>query len=167
MTSTGPFDPLERFSEIERLVSKIYFRFSHLFLHHSELRDFWWEMAEQEEQHSSILLACKEMIKNYSDEVLDPSITQAKAHELRERLLDFLAKGTPSLTVEEAFRIALEIETSEIDAIYSNLLQLGGPKIGQTLGNLGVPASVQRQKLKSALRQYCKDPELLAAAEQI
>jgi hypothetical protein len=161
------FDPLEGFSEIEHLVAKIYFRFSHVFLHLPELRDFWWEMAKQEEQHSSILLACKEMIENYSDETLDPTVTQAKAEELRGKLLDFLAKGIPSLTVEEAFKIALDIETSEIDAIYSKLLQLGGPKIGQTLENLGVPASVQRQKLKSAIRQYCKDTELLAAAEQI
>lgn len=162
-----PFDPLGRFSQIESLVSKIYFRFSHLFLHQRELRDFWWEMAVEEDQHSSILLACREIIENYSDETLDPSITQQKADELREKLLDFLGKGTRSLTVEEAFRIALEIETSEVDAIYSKLLQLGGPKIAKTLENLGVPASVQRQKLKSALSQYCKDPELLAAAEQL
>ncbi|HEV8343022.1 MAG TPA: hypothetical protein VGR30_11695 [Candidatus Binatia bacterium] len=161
------FDPLEQFSEIENLVGKIYFRFSHLFLPRPELRDFWWEMAVQEEQHSSILLACKEMIENYSDETLDPSVTRQKADELREKLLDFLSKGTPSLTVEQAFKIALEIETSEIDAIYSKLLHLGGPKIAQTLENLGVPASVQRQKLKSALRQYCDDPDLLASAEQL
>jgi rubrerythrin len=161
------FDSLQRFSEIERLVGRIYLRFSHLFLHQPDLRDFWWEMAVEEEQHSSILLACREMIENYSDETLDPSITQQKADELREKLLDFLSKGTPSLTVEEAFRIALDVETSEIDAIYSKLLHLGGPKIAHTLGNLGVPASIQRQKLKSALRQYCKNPHLLAVAEQL
>src|SRR5919198_3975759 len=107
MDSDMQFDPLERFSEIERLVAKIYFRFSHLFLHHSELRNFWWDMAKEEEQHGSILLACREMIQNYSDETLDPSITQGKAEELRGKLLDFLSKGTPSLTVEQAFKIAL------------------------------------------------------------
>ena len=32
MSTREPFDPLIRFAEIERLVSKIYFRFSHLFL---------------------------------------------------------------------------------------------------------------------------------------
>jgi hypothetical protein len=45
------------------------------------------------------------------------------------------------------------------------LLQLGGPKIAKTMENLGVPASVQRQKLKVALRQFCSDPALLRAAE--
>jgi hypothetical protein len=33
--------------------------------------------------------------------------------------------------------------------------------------NLGVPASVQRQKLKAALRQFCSDAELLRAADRL
>jgi hypothetical protein len=161
------FDPLARFSEIERLVSKIYLRFSHLFFHRPALREFWWEMGLEEEQHSSILLACKTLIENYEDEALDPSITQEIAEELKEKLSAFLRRGTPSLTVDEAFRIALEIETSEIDVIYGRLLQLGGPKIAQTMQNLGVPASVQRQKLKAALRRYSSDAKLLAQAERL
>ena len=32
MSSLEPFNSLERFAEIERLVSKIYYRFSHLFM---------------------------------------------------------------------------------------------------------------------------------------
>jgi len=161
------FDPLERFAEIERLASKIYLRFSHLFLHQAEVRDFWWDMGMEEEQHASILLACREIIENYEDEKLDPSISREKADQLKEQLSSYLGKGTPSLDVEEAFKIALEIETSEIDAIYSKLLQLGGPKIAQTMQNLGVPASVQRQKLKAALRRFCSDAQLLAEAERL
>jgi rubrerythrin len=161
------FDPLERFAEIERLVSKVYYRFSHLFLSDGELRDFWWDMAGEEEQHAAILHACKALIQNYDDEKLDPSITEAAAERLRIKVAGYLSKGTPSLTVDEAFRIALEIETSEIDAIYGKLLQLGGPKIAQTMQNLGVPASVQRQKLKAALRRFSSNVELLSAAERL
>ena len=160
------FDLLERFAEVERLASKIYFRFSHLFLQQPELRDFWWEMGVEEEQHALILLACRELIKNYTDEALDPSISEGKAEALKGQLSVYLGKGTPSIGMEEAFRIALEIETSEIDTIYSKLLSLGGPKIAKTMENLGVPASVQRQRLKSALQRFCKDPELLQAARQ-
>ena len=167
MASEVRFDPLQRFADIERLVSKVYFRFSHLFLHHTELRDFWWEMAVEEEEHASILLACKQMIENYEDEAIDPTITQEKADQLGEQIRSYLSKGTPSISIEEAFRTALEIETSEIDAIYSKLLHLGGPKIAKTLENLGVPASVQRQKLKSALQRFCEDPQLLSAAQQL
>lgn len=167
MNTPEPFDPLLRFAEIERLVSKIYYRFSHLFLTQPELRDFWWEMAREEEQHASILAACRDLILNYQDESLDPMISSNKADELAGRLQVFLSRGTPSLGVEEAFKIALDIESSEIDVIYGKLLQLGGPQIGKTMENLGVPASVQRQKLKAALRRFCSDPELLRAAERL
>jgi hypothetical protein len=165
MSTREPFDPLLRFAEIERLVSKIYFRFSHLFLPQPKLRDFWWEMAREEEQHACILNACRALIENYEDEKLDPSISLQKAEELEQWLLAYVKRGMASITVEEAFRTALQIESSEIDVIYGRLLQLGGPKIAKTMENLGVPASVQRQKLKLALRQFCSDPELLRAAE--
>jgi hypothetical protein len=107
------------------------------------------------------------MVQNYEDETLDPSISKKRADELKAQLESYLRRGTPSIAIEEAFRIALEIETSEIDAIYSKLVSLGGPKIGKTMENLGVPASVQRQKLKAALSRFCKDPQLLQAAEQL
>lgn len=167
MSAQEPFDPLARFAAIERLVSKIYYRFSHMFLNLPEVRDFWWEMAREEEQHACILFACKALIQNYDDETLDPAISRGKAQDLEDRLTSLLAQGMVSLPVEEAFRMSLEIESSEIDAIYSKLLQLGGPQIAKTMENLGVPASVQRQKLKSAVRQFCSDPRMLAAAERL
>ena len=168
MTSAPePFDPLGKFAEIERLVAKIYFRFSHLFLNLPELRDFWWEMAREEEQHACILNACRAVIENYEDEALDPAINFDKAEQLTAWLHSFLARGTASSTIEAAFHVALQIETSEIDAIYSKLVRLGGPNIAKTMENLGVPASVQRQKLKAALRHFCSDPQLLQAAERL
>jgi len=167
MSTQQPFDVLLAFAEIERLVSRIYYRFSHLFLDDGDLRDFWWEMAREEEQHACILAACRAVIVNYEEDAIDPMISQDKARELEARLRAYLGRGTPRLSVNDAFKIALEIEHSEIDVIYGKLLQLGGPQIGKTMENLGVPASVQRQKLKAALRQYCSDPELLRGAEQL
>jgi hypothetical protein len=167
MSLSEPFDPLEDFAEIERLVAKIYFRFSHLFLAVPALRDFWWEMAKEEEQHACILHACRAIIENYDDEALDASISREKAQALSTKLNSFLTEGIRSLTIEEAFRIALDLESSELDAIYSKLLQLGGPDIAKTMENLGVPASVQRQKLKAALRRFCTNPALLRAAEAL
>jgi hypothetical protein len=167
MSIQESFDPLSRFAGIERLVSKIYYRFSHMFLDLPDVRDFWWEMAREEEQHACILFACKALIENYDDETLDPTISREKAQALENRLNSLLAQGMVSLPVEEAFRMSLEIESSEIDAIYSKLLQLGGPQIARTMENLGVPAKVQRQKLKVAMRRFCSNPELLAAAERL
>ena len=124
-------------------------------------------MAREEEQHGCILHACKALIENYEDEDARsrPSAATRPGTE-HDGSSSFLSQASgPSLSVEEAFRIALEIESSEIDAIYSKLLHLGGPQIAKTMENLGVPASVQRQKLKVALRRFCSNPELLQAAE--
>jgi rubrerythrin len=167
MTATAPGDIWQGFAEVERQVSRIYYRFSHLFLDRPELRDFWWEMAREEEQHACILAACQAVIVNFDEDRLGPEVSPEKARELRDRLASLLGRGQATLGVEEAFRIALEIEGSEIDAIYSKLIHLGGPQIAKTMENLGVPASVQRQKLKAALRRYCSDPELLRAAERL
>jgi len=167
MSSLEPFDAMLRFAEIERLVSKIYYRFSHLFMTQPELRDFWWAMAKEEEQHACILHACRALVVNYEDDKLDPKINAAKADELREWLLAYLRRGTAELSVDESFRIALEVESSEVDAIYGKLLQLGGPQIAKTMENLGVPASAQRLKLKGALRRFTANPALIQAAARL
>jgi hypothetical protein len=113
------------------------------------------------------LQACRAVIANYDEERVDPTVNRDRAERLQQWLQAFLARGTAALTVDESFRIALDIESSEIDAIYGKLIHLGGEQIARTMENLGVPASIQRQKLKAALRRFCANPELLRAAERL
>jgi methylthioribose-1-phosphate isomerase len=113
------------------------------------------------------LAACGALIVNYEGDKIDPALSREKVEQLATYLRALLQRGTPAIGVEAAFRMALEIESSEIDAIYSKLIHLGGPQIAKTMENLGVPTSVQRQKLKAALRRYCSNPELLQAAERL
>lgn len=160
-------DPLVRFAEIERLAGRVYFRFSHLFLHVPELRDFWWQMAVEEEQHASVLIAIRTVIESYREGAADLAIGQDKADQLEARLLAYLGKGTPMITVDESFSIALDIESSEIDAIFSKLLQLGGPRLANVMAQFGVPASAQIRKLKSMISRYSENPELRARAESL
>lgn len=122
--SRTEFDPLVVSAEIKWLVAKIYFRFSHLFLHHPSLRDLWWEMAMEKEQHACILTVMSTVVKN--DSATDvPGQSGEKTDQLKEALTSYLRRGTPTITPEEAFRIALEIEASEIDVTCSELLKLG------------------------------------------
>ena len=167
MSQPEPFDPLLRFAEIERPSFENLLPILPPLSRSAGTARFWWEMARDEEQHAAILLACKALIDNYDDESPDPEISRAKADELKEKLLRYLSHGTAKLQIEDAFRIAVQIEGSEIDAIYSKLLQLGGPHIAKTMQNLGVPASVQRQKIKSALRRFCNDPAILTEADRL
>ena len=68
MSTQEPFDPLIQFAEIERLVSKIYFCFSHLFFAALKLRDFWWEMAKEEEPGRGAWLRLGQKSKPYLSE---------------------------------------------------------------------------------------------------
>lgn len=165
MDSKAGFDTLQRFAEVEQLVAKVYFRFSHLFISRPELRDCWWQMGMDEDQHSAILLACREIAGEEARDVLRRTNSREKAEKLESQLGDYLAKGTRSITLDGAFRIALEIENSELDAIYQRLLLSCGPKIAKSLEKLGVPASVQRKKLKSAILRFTLEPSLRSAAQ--
>ncbi len=120
-----------------------------------------------EEQHASVLLACKAIIENIPREPMDPSINQQTADHFEAQLQAYLSKGTQSITVEKAFRIALEMETSEVDVIYNKLLRSCGPKVAQTMAKFGVPASVQRAKLKAAILRFSMESKLRAAAEEL
>ncbi|OGP98412.1 MAG: hypothetical protein A2W10_12460 [Deltaproteobacteria bacterium RBG_16_55_12] len=124
MEKLRSYDRLQALAEIEQLAAKIYFRFSHLFLHHLSLRDFWWEMAKEKERHACILTVAGAVVKNDPD-ADDPGLRREKNDQLRERLTLFLRRGTPTITPEEAFRIARKIEACEINVIYSELLKAG------------------------------------------
>jgi len=118
------FDHLVTFAEIERLIGKIYFRFSHLFLHHPTLRDFWWEMGMEREQHACNLSVMSAVVNNDSSPD-NPSVSREKTDQLKQTLTSYLRRGTPAITPKEALRIARKIEACEIDVIYSDLLDAG------------------------------------------
>ncbi|NIO06432.1 MAG: hypothetical protein GTO40_00020, partial [Deltaproteobacteria bacterium] len=90
MSTKSDFDPLERFAGIERLAGKVYFKLSDLFLGQGELRNFWWQMAMDEEQHASVLIACKTLMDEASQQPLDPSVNAEAAHRLETKLRSYL-----------------------------------------------------------------------------
>ena len=109
-------DSLMAFAEIERLIGKIYFRFSHLFFHHPSLRDFWWEMGMAKERQAAILTAIKVASQNCAGNS-ETGIDCDGTEKLKGQLRAYLSKGTPAITAEEAFTKALEIENSETGMI--------------------------------------------------
>jgi hypothetical protein len=109
-------DLLMAFAEIKRLTSKVYFRFSHLFLNHPSLRDFWWEMGMVKERQAAILIAIKVACQNCAG-TSETGIGCDGTEKLKGQLKAYLSKGTPAITAEEAFTKALEIEDSETGMI--------------------------------------------------
>jgi len=129
-------DSLQAFAEVERLTSKVYFRFSHLFLNHPSLRDFWWEMGMVKERQAAILMAIKAACQNCAGKS-ETGMGREGATCLKGQLTAYLSKGTPAITVEEAFRKALEIESSETNVILKLVdSETGGlPKLGVRIGD--------------------------------
>jgi hypothetical protein len=109
-------DSLRAFVEIERLIAKVYFRFSHLFFHHPSLRDFWWEMGMAKERQAAILTAIKVASQNCAGNS-ETGVGCDGTETLKGQLKAYLSKGTPAITAEEAFTKALEIEDSETGMI--------------------------------------------------
>lgn len=107
----------ETFQGFEEQVASVYFTMSRQFASHTRLSWFWAEMTFEELQHGSTLRFCRESALFSVEEVSEESIARIRA--LLERAATVAADK--ELTVTEAFRLAFEIESSEIDDIYEKL----------------------------------------------
>lgn len=113
---------LDRCIAVERTVSEVYDVLARRAEGDSALREFWGAMAQDERQHARKLETWRALAASE-----DPAHrTAAEGFEAGLREVEELvaeawrqAEGASS----PAFAIALEIEMSELDAIYSTLLQ--------------------------------------------
>jgi hypothetical protein len=153
-------DSLTAFAEVERLTSKVYFRFSHLFLQHPSLRDFWWEMGMAKERHAAILMAITVASQNCAGNS-ETGVGRDGANWLKGELKVYLSKGTPAITVEDAFRKALEIESSEVDVIS----KLGSAETAGDFRSWAFRPAIQIEQFKMALRNFRRHPEFLRESQ--
>ena len=106
-----------RFVEFEERAAAIYLHFASRFKQKSPLSLFWLNMAVEEKQHAGLLQFClAEGL--FAAELPDSAKTQ--------RLLGFITRlekqaHDPNLTIEEAFVLAIQLESSEINSIYCHL----------------------------------------------
>jgi len=118
------YELLTAFAEIERLIGKVYFRFSHLFIQHPTLRDYWWEMAVAKERHAcNLTVLCAVVENDFSADNL--GLRQEKIDRLRETLTAYLRMGVPAIAAEQAFRVARKMEACAKEAIDGDCLDAG------------------------------------------
>jgi rubrerythrin len=108
-----------RFFEFEERAAGIYLEFVSRFSRDSELSSFWLDMAMQEKQHAGLLQFC------LRDSLFARSLPDSTEIQKLTALFKRLEKqaADPKLTAEQAFRIAIELEASEINTIYSYLTE--------------------------------------------
>lgn len=111
-------------TEQEQLVSQIYMKFSELF---PEDRDFWWRLAMEEKCHASIGKSIQEIfapMNLYPKEFLSKSTDKLlKSNDEKKLLLDKLAENPLLLTREQAFSAAIEIEDSDVEKIFQEIME--------------------------------------------
>jgi hypothetical protein len=106
-----------QFVEFEEKAAAIYLQFASRFSQDPELSSFWLEIAMHEKQHAGLLQFC------VCQKLFAPDLPKTDDVEKLATFFESLERraGDPNLTVEQAFSIALEMEASEINAIYCNL----------------------------------------------
>ena len=130
MNATTVYDGFIRFEERS---ASLYLELSVRFFGNAELSWFWVEMAMEEKQHAGMLQHCREA-DVFAAELPDKD----QIHRLSLLFRQLEARlAEPQLTLDDAFEMAAELESSEINDIYSRLT---APIQG--------PAHVMRKKME-------------------
>jgi hypothetical protein len=111
--------------ELERRTMHLYCVFESQFSEIEELRGFWFDMAQHESRHFGALALVAGLLESASKRRLrsTTALTPARVQHLRGLLAALEAEAGRGVTVERAFEIALEVESSEIEDVVLDLLQ--------------------------------------------
>jgi hypothetical protein len=112
--------------ELERRTMHLYCAFESQFGELEELRGFWFDMAQHESRHFGALALVAGLLESASKRSLRTAtaLTPARVQHLRRLLAAFEAEAGRGVTIERAFEIALEVESSEIEDVVLDLLQV-------------------------------------------
>ena len=146
------------FIGFEERSAEIYLNLAVKFAANRELSWFWVEMAMEEKQHAGMLHYCKDSRMFAAD--------LPQTEEIQRLAAVFKALSTrvnaPDLTINEAFDVAITLESSEINEIYKNLTaNVSGPwyvirkKIELSAGN-------HFDKLRDAAAHFGISAEILS-----
>jgi hypothetical protein len=116
---------LGRCSLLEQRVADIYSQFAGSLNDNKELESFWLGMAEEEKHHGKILAAEKAALEVDSDTGYFMPEFPAKLTEMDALLKGVEEKAKLGVTKDEAFALALELEQSELNTIYRDLVLMG------------------------------------------
>ena len=112
------YDVYRRFIDFEEQAATIYLRMASRFSpENPELGAVWLNMGIQEKQHAGLLQFC------LAEELFAGTLPDDKEILDIEALFFRLTKeaSSPDLSVEESFRIAVQLEKSEVNLLYDRL----------------------------------------------
>jgi hypothetical protein len=116
---------LTRCSMLEDRVAAIYRQFAACLNDEKEVESFFLGLAEEEKHHGKILAAEKAALDVDSDTGYFMPEFAAKLTEMDTMLKQVEEKARTGVTKDEAFALALELEQSELNTIYRDLVLMG------------------------------------------
>jgi hypothetical protein len=112
-----PKNVYDGFIQFEERSAALYLDLSVRFFGNADLSWFWVEMAMEEKQHAGMLQHCREA-GVFAAEL--PGKDQIQRLNTLFRKLE-TRLNAPKLTLDDAFEMAIELEGSEINDVYSRL----------------------------------------------
>lgn len=116
---------LKHCSNLEQRVADIYRAFAGALNDDRELESFWLGLAEEEKHHGKILAAERAALEVDSDTGYFMPEFAAKLAEMDALLKRAEEQARSGVTKDEAFALALELEQSELNTIYRDLVLMG------------------------------------------
>jgi hypothetical protein len=116
---------LGRCSLLEHRVAEIYRQFAGSLHDDKALQSYWLGMAEEEKHHGKILAAEKAALEVDSDTGYFMPEFAAKLMEMDALLKRAEEQARIGVSKDEAFAVALELEQSELNTIYRDLVLMG------------------------------------------
>jgi hypothetical protein len=158
---------LGRCSILEQRVADIYSQFGGSLNDDKELESYWLGMAEEEKHHGKILAAEKAALEVDSDPGYFMPEFSAKLMEMDALLKRVEEKARLGVTKEEAFALALELEQSELNTIYRDLVLMGRAAVKLMARHLDESLSLRKhqQGLLEGIKRFAPDSPLRQEAE--
>lgn len=112
--------------EFERKTMALYAGFLSTFGDHDELRQFWFNMARGEAAHCGALMLVECILRDTPDLGGDARIRfdMSTGVRLRSLLAAYRREQRRGVTPERAFEMAVDIESSELEDVVVDLLQV-------------------------------------------
>ncbi len=158
---------LEAAIVLEKRSMALYARFAKLFAQDPKLREFWFGMARDEAHHVGALnlVATVLELDGKLDQTSPVPLEDSTIVRLRALHEQYGGEARPGPPIEQALRVALEVEETELEDLVASLLKaVYGPEeyarsLRLLVHDLG--------DLSYMIERHCQDPELLQRCDAL
>jgi len=153
--------------ELERKTMALYTSLVRTFKQTDELRSFWFSMARHEAGHCGALTLVESLLESDPALAADRKVwfDDTTVARLRALLTAYLKEARRGVDIERALTMALDIESSELEDVVVDLLQVVKDRrwrdqaVQMLIHDLG--------DLSFMIERYTSDEQLLARADEL